>query len=538
MRILLRGLFIILIVAAGLWFGARHQAPSQAMPAVLATTSSEARGAAAFVGDDFGGLSMAALESHALPWKLVTAALVLNEGDAAKTSVNDILGRYGFLVDAQVANLPAGVADRPDALPLGITHGTISPIAGAPVQIANMGCAACHAGVTYDARGIPDPTQAWIGMPNTSLNLEAYTLDIFRALKAQESRPDALMDQVAALYPDTGWRERQTLRWLVLPMVRDRLSKIADDRPLPFPNGVPGATNGVAALKYALGVPLIGGGSSDAGIVSIPDLSYRHWRNGLLVDGAYSVPDLPQQVPTTAADDTPAKRAELAAITTFFTVPTMGVHPDAASDLLPTAEDIFAFLGDSYAPQPFPGEVDVTKASEGRAIYQAECSTCHGTYDIHQGNPRLVSYPNWIGEIGTDPLRAQALSDSLVAAIRTTPFNTRISVNVSEGAYAAPPLGGVWASAPYLHNGSVPSIWALLTPEARPEVFELGGHMLDFDRLGIALDGARYPTAYAPFSIPALFDTTLPGYSNAGHLFGTQLQDAEKEALIAFLKQL
>ncbi|MCK0096210.1 hypothetical protein MWU60_11560 [Yoonia sp. F2084L] len=538
MRILLRGLLILLILAAGLWFGARHEAPSKAAPAVLAADSSEARGAAAFVGEDFGGLSMAALESHALPWKLVTAALVLNEGDAAATSVNDILARYGFLVDAQVANLPVGVADRPNALPLGITHGTISPIAGAPVQIANLGCAACHAGVTYDARGIPDPKTAWIGMPNTSVNLEAYTLAVFRALKAQESTPDMLMDQVTALYPETGWRERQTLRWLVLPLVRDRLNKITEDRPLPFPNGVPGATNGVAALKYALGVPLAGGGPADAGIVSIPDLSYRHWRNGLLVDAAYSVPDLPQQVPTTAADDTPTKRAELAAITTFFTVPTMGVHPDAAPDLLPAAEDIFAFLGDNYAPQPFPGEVNAAMALEGRAIYEAECSTCHGNYAIEQGTPRLTSFPNWIGEIGTDPLRAQALSDGLVAAIRTTPFNTRISVNVSDGAYAAPPLGGVWASAPYLHNGSVPSIWALLTPEARPKVFELGGHMLDFDRLGIALDGGRYPTTYAPFSTPALFDTRLPGYSNAGHLFGTQLQDAEKEALIAFLKQL
>ena len=80
------------------------------------------------------------------------------------------------------------------------------------------------------------------------------------------------MKMVSALYPETGWRERQTLRWLVLPLVRARLDQSPNSRPLPFLNAVPGSTNGVAALKHIFGVPLVGGGDKDAGFVSIPDL--------------------------------------------------------------------------------------------------------------------------------------------------------------------------------------------------------------------------------------------------------------------------
>lgn len=543
MKLIVGAFAVVATFAGGLWFGARHEVGSETMPVVDAPAGAVERGAAAFVGADFGGLSLQTLQSHAVPWKLVTAALVLDAVDSDPTlaldqdTLDKALGVFGFLVQARVQNMPVGVSDRPEALPLGVTHGTITPMAGMPVQVANMGCAACHAGVTYNAEGRPDPKTAWIGAPNTSLNLEAYTQAIFRTLKTYQQTPDRLMQAVFTLYPDMGWRERQTLRWVILPMVGARLDDITGDRPLPFSNGVPGSTNGVAALKYVFNVPLLGGGPGDAGIVSIPDLGHRHWRSSLLADGAYAIPQTERQTETTATDNTADKRAALATITTFFTVPSMGVHPDKAIQSIPTAEDIYTFLDRAYQSQPFPGLIDTDLALAGATLYTDQCSACHGVYARQNESLTLRSFPNWIGDVGTDPLRAQAFTQDLVETFQDTPYRDRIAVTRT-GAYVAPPLDGLWASAPYLHNGSVPTLWHLLTPDARPETFELGGHMLDFTRMGLLLENGRYPADYEPFSQPVILDTTQPGLGNQGHDFGATLSDGEKAALIEFLKQL
>ncbi|MEM7743738.1 MAG: di-heme-cytochrome C peroxidase [Pseudomonadota bacterium] len=96
--------------------------------------------------------------------------------------------------------------------------------------------------------------------------------------------------------------------------------------------------------------------------------------------------------------------------------------------------------------------------------------------------------------------------------------------------YKARPLNGIWATAPYLHNGSVPSLAALLTAEAeRPETFTLGGW--EYDPVDVG---------YAPYEGPNAFtfDTRLEGNSNQGHTWGTDLSPENKAALIEYLKTL
>jgi hypothetical protein len=152
--------------------------------------------------------------------------------------------------------------------------------------------------------------------------------------------------------------------------------------------------------------------------------------------------------------------------------------------------------------------------------------------------PRLVEFPNWIGEVGTDGLRARLFDEPLAAAINRTGYGSRIAV-ARGGNYAAPPLNGIWASAPYLHNGSVPTLAALLSPDARPRRFNVGGHALDFEQVGLKLDEAgNYPAGYKPFSMPALIDTATPGRSNVGHRFGENLDAGGKRDLIEYLKLL
>ncbi|MEH3041560.1 MAG: hypothetical protein PGN21_16045 [Sphingomonas paucimobilis] len=525
-----------------LWAGARAVGEATTRPVVDPSAGIVARGAAAFEGAAFGGISIAALERSALPWRVVAAALVLDEQarDPATriepATLSRILARFGFLTSAQVANRPPGVGTRPGDMPLGLTAGDVAPIGGSVVRVANLGCAACHAGVAYRADGTPDPSRAVLGRPNSSLDLEAYTMAVFGALR-RHADSDRLLPTAAALFPDMGRRERLSLRLLVLPLVKRRLADLGDtNRPLPFPNGTPGSTNGVAALKAALGVPLIAGGRGDVGTVSIPELGDRMWRTRLLADGAYGVPGEGTRT-TTRADLTPAHLAALARITTFFTVPSMGVHPDAAIDALDDADAVTAFLA-AYRPAPFPGTIDLPRARSGAALYARHCAACHGDYRLEGRRAQLVRFPNWVGDVGTDRLRATAFDRALVTAVGRSAYADCIDVTVGSG-YAAPPLAGLWASAPYLHNGSVPTLDALLSPERRPVRFQVGGHALDFDRVGLRLtDSGAYPAGYRPFAAAVWLDARESGRGNGGHRFGAGLSAAEKQALIAFLKLL
>ena len=445
--------------------------------------------------------------------------------------------RFGFLYPATIANLPASLPPPAAEIPLGITHGVIAPIGGTKVEVANLGCAACHAGVTYDAEGTPQPRRAWLGTPNSSIDLETYTQAIFDAMR-RHIGSEELLTAASTLYPEMGWRERQSLRWLVVPLAKRRLAALeGQPRPLPFPNGSPGSTNGVAALKHALGAPLAKGGPGDDGIVSVPELGRREWRSALLADGAYALPGVKPGA-TIDADLTAERLRGLAAITSFFTVPSMGVHPDRARQATTDTEAIFAWLR-TYRPQPFPKAIDRGAARRGAAVYQSKCAACHGDYATSEGaGPKLLRFPNWIGNVGTDALRARMFDAGLVKAVGQTRYRDLIAVKAGRG-YAAPPLAGIWSSAPYLHNGSVTSLAALLDPAQRQPRFLVGGHALDFANVGLRLgpDGA-YAEGYRPFSTPRWTDTTQPGRGNGGHLFGAELPVADRKALIEFLKQL
>lgn len=522
---------LLFLLAAFAFLGAERSVPSAAMPSLDEDASPGQRGAAAFIGGGFGGISQDALETNAIPWKLAAAALVLDQkrtdpqASIDQAALQKVMQQFGFLYPERLTGVPEGLSARFESKPLGLTHGIIAPVGGARVEVANIGCAACHAGVAYDRGGNPLPQVAAPGMPNTSLDLEQYTSAIFEALRNQDDDA-ALLDAAGTLFPEMGWREKASLRFIVLPLARQRLAELAGEtRAMPFPNGLPGATNGVAALKQQLRSPMLGGGAGEAGFVSIPELGLRDRRSRLLSDGAYAAPGGKPDA------------AELAAITSFFTVPSMGIHPDVARSHEGDARAVFAWLAE-YRPLRFPGPFDQARARRGMAVFKEQCASCHGSYEWSGATPQLKDFPNWIGDVGTDPLRADAFDAALAKKVGETSYAQTIRVSNGEG-YAAPPLAALWASAPYLHNGSVQSLEALLDPGKRLPRFMVGGHALDWETVGLRVDAeGRYPDGYRPFSLPQWVDTREPGLGNAGHEFGKDLSDEEKRALLEFLKAI
>ena len=99
--------------------------------------------------------------------------------------------------------------------------------------------------------------------------------------------------------------------------------------------------------------------------------------------------------------------------------------------------------------------------------------------------------------------------------------------------YKARPLNGIWATAPYLHNGSVPNLYELLlTQEERSKVFYLGNREFDPVKVG-------YVATLEASDVPLFkFETSLEGNSNQGHEYGVHLTDDQKWQLVEYLKTL
>ncbi len=208
--------------------------------------------------------------------------------------------------------------------------------------------------------------------------------------------------------------------------------------------------------------------------------------------------------------------------------------------LEPTFRDIQSYLKSIQAPRyPFP--VDAARAERGRATFVENCAKCHGTYGPKAEYPSRVVE---LKEIGTDPARAVGISDRFVAHYNATWFGDESQVDPVMVGYQAPPLDGIWASAPYLHNGSIPTLAALLRSADRPSRF-YRPPSTDFAHYDQAAVGWKHevPAASGDPAGPverrhALFDSSRFGLGNGGHTYGDRLTDAARADLIEYLKTL
>ena len=203
--------------------------------------------------------------------------------------------------------------------------------------------------------------------------------------------------------------------------------------------------------------------------------------------------------------------------------------------------DIYAYLM-SLRPPKYTGTIDHELANRGERLFNATCARCHGTYGDHATYPD-IRIP--IDEIGTDPVRLTALPVEgrqkyafSWFAHHGEPGEQHTVVNPD--GYVAPPLDGVWASPPYLHNGSVPTLWHILNPEKRPTIWRRSGDQIDSETVGFEFEVvSRIPLTQSDIAVRRqYFDTEKFGKSNRGHLFPNELTDHEKLAVLEYLKTL
>lgn len=204
----------------------------------------------------------------------------------------------------------------------------------------------------------------------------------------------------------------------------------------------------------------------------------------------------------------------------------------------PDFEDIQQYLLSLEAPK-YPYAVDRELAKKGEGIFNGSCAKCHGSYG---DSP---SYPNKIiplREIGTDRKRFENINAKFSEAYNASWFAKKPNGTVRETAgYQAPPLDGIWATAPYFHNASVPTLAGVLNSKARPMVFTRSYRTNDEDydrenvgwKVSVPEDAKR-----SPFEQRKIYDTTKPGRGNGGHTYGDDLSDADRKAVIEYLKTL
>jgi len=225
----------------------------------------------------------------------------------------------------------------------------------------------------------------------------------------------------------------------------------------------------------------------------------------------------------------------------MMTASTLCIDEVAQAELIDVYfNDVRAYIASLEAP-PYPESIDPALSAQGQPIFNRECARCHGTYGENETYPNLL-IP--IEDIGTDAIMASGASGyagPYVEWFNNSFYGENAYLAPLEG-YVAPPLDGIWATAPYLHNGSVPNIEQLLNSMERPRYWSRSYQNTDYnlETLGwnFSVESLGHADITSAEDKKKVYDTTLMGYSNQGHTYGDSLSTEERTALIEYLKTL
>ncbi|MEZ4404386.1 MAG: hypothetical protein R3B06_30475 [Kofleriaceae bacterium] len=212
-------------------------------------------------------------------------------------------------------------------------------------------------------------------------------------------------------------------------------------------------------------------------------------------------------------------------------------------DDVPTARAIDAGFPDvrayltSLTPPRYPAPIDPALAARGATVFTQRCQRCHGSYGpAGRYRTRIVS----VSEVGTDPAATERVGQFAAPFVAwfNTSFYGEVAQLVPGDGYVAPPLDGVWATAPYFHNGSVPTLAAVLAPALRAPRFTIERDQDDYDLDLVGWRSAPVAADDPRVASPWVWDTARPGHGNQGHAFAATLPAAARRALLEYLKTL
>lgn len=196
--------------------------------------------------------------------------------------------------------------------------------------------------------------------------------------------------------------------------------------------------------------------------------------------------------------------------------------------------DVLSFIQTIKAPK-YPYDINHELSLKGELIFNENCSSCHGTYGANEEYPNLLVD---ISLVKTDSLLAVSnfAYTEFVNWYNESWFSKgEYKANLKPGhGYVAPPLDGVWATAPYFHNASVPTIYQVLKSHDRPSYWTKSMNSYDYDFEKLGWKYREFDQKIDKYT----YDTTLAGYRNEGHYFGDKLDEDERIAVLEYLKTL
>jgi len=494
--------------------------------------------------------------SFIIPYSWMVALKEAN----GQSFLRDSLARYGYLPN------PKSSRNR-EGLPVGFL------VAKAPTPQFSMTCAACHTreitvnNVNYRVDGGPafsdlynffkDLDQA---VEYTLSNQQAF-IDFQKAVQAQKPA-SVTRDQLAAWYLPYNTLISNSLTPTTAPWGvgrSDALSMI-ENRATGLDIGDPLHAYLIPQNIYSADVPvrypfLWNAGKQDltqwAGSSINGNASYALERNTGEAIGVFGVLY-------------PRANSSMTNGYDFLKVNSLNY-----SGLL-NAEKLINKIG----PPKWPWSIDRKQADRGKLLYTATCGP--GCHEIKKGEPRPPVTNTWktpVINVGTDTKYYDVLGQKTVTSGLLSGFTQPIdptaplvpatdvasislvgilyqsvllqkypNINLSirapvstTGAFESKVLQGIWAAAPYLHNGSVPSLAELLKPAAsRVQSFQVGREY-DIVNVGLATQQTIEPTS---LRVTTDCSDLNSGNSNCGHEFGTNLSPTEKDDLLEYLKTL
>ena len=437
------------------------------------------------------------------------------------------LDAFGLVTEATMPR-PDGFKEGQTvfARPIGFSKRTVFGI-----DFVGVNCAFCHLSTIRTSP--QEAPQVVLGGTGNTINIEQFFLYMFASMKSDRFNADAVMAAVDKETRKQGVEldlfQRLVYRYLAIPLIPrvlamrekayfDFISTSNPDRLLSFG---PGRVDTWAVYKRLYADPPQR--TRVQGIVDFPAVWNQKARVGMQMhwDGNTDVLEERNIVSALAVIGSRIDYLDFPRLNRIATY-LEGLLPPRYEDRIPW----------EYRYNK-TDRIRLDLAQRGEVLFRHRCANCHAPDGLRIGRVEPIE------DLGTDTERLKDFPPELVRGLNqleTRQWKMR-HFKTQQG-YVNTLLDGIWLRAPYLHNGSVPTLRDLLNDAAlRPKKFCRGNDVYDWKNLGFVSE----PVADTGKGICGEFytyDTSAVGNSNAGHLYGSDLSDPDKDALLEFLKTL